>query len=140
MKRAVFASLMFVMLCATEASAQKLSNLLLEFETATKWAAFNEEWRGRRDSWLDEVRQAGSNIPKLIVLLREFEQNVQYEAQSDSWRQDRGGWVSELETCAKRECFRSLLLKFEASITWEAVDTGWRTRRDGWIQDVMRGK
>lgn len=132
-----FILLLLAVFVFTNLSAQqaKLSNLLVEFETAVKWNAVDPKWKDRRTNWINSVKAA--NTPAAMgKLLAEFETYVTWDAVDKRWEGARDKWINACMKPASYSVVAKLMLEFESYTKWEGVTEDWKRRRDGLVKEA----
>lgn len=123
---------------ASGEGASLFAQLLIQLEANVKYSAQSSEWRGQRNSWIQDVRSAGSrgDVSRLRELLVSFETNIQYDAQNSDWPGKRTNWINTVQSAGSLESLIAPLLEVEASIKFSAQSDSWRSRRSGWMSQV----
>jgi hypothetical protein len=78
------------------ASPAEMGLLIAVLEGNVNWEAVEEKWRGRRASWVVEVRSA-TNAAQNAALLLELEAATKWSAVAPAWKDQRATWVANLQ-------------------------------------------
>lgn len=116
------------------------ADLLIQLETSINYSAQSSNWRSRRSSWLNDVRNAGSsnNFQRMRDLVLEFERNILTSAQNGSWvSNSRGNWVVRVRNANSLGELSSLLVECENNILYTAQAGTWRNTRSGWLSRIQ---
>ena len=77
------------------ANEPELASLLVEFESSLHWEAVQNQWKRRRDAWVEECH-AASTLEEVSALLLELESNVTWESVTEEWEENRENWVQQM--------------------------------------------
>ncbi|HPA71913.1 MAG TPA: hypothetical protein PKY31_06575 [Spirochaetota bacterium] len=131
---AVFAIFLISLSSAVPVSAGQFGDLLIELETSVFYNKQSDEWRGRRDAWMADIRSAGDNINSLKRLLVEFETHLKFEAQTFAWKSRRASWLRSVNSATTIRDLTRQMITCETAINYSSQAAAWRSRRADWLR------
>ncbi len=116
------------------------ADLLIQLETSINFSAQASSWRGRRSSWINDVRSSGASndFQRMKNLVLEFEANILSSAQNGSWiSNSRGNWINRVRSANSLGELATLVMECESNILYTAQAGTWRNTRSGWISRMQ---
>lgn len=122
-----------------EDAIQRFGSLLIEFEGAVKYSYQVDEWRGKRDAWIANVRNYTQDEfaeYAMAGLLEQCELSLRAEAFTSGWGARHDGWHEDVEWAEFIDEVADLLLELERNVVWDATEDSWKSRRDAWVAEL----